>query len=105
MADLGQGGKVNTCKTCRFWIQRENQNVRTFSRHQPIAGPQELKDAAELYGVGHVYETRECTAARFAEIPAPNGSAIIDGSEYWAGLFTGEDFGCVQWKGLEAAGG
>jgi hypothetical protein len=44
------------------------------------------------------YEVRECKSPllRWFATPGPNEAALVDGSEYYAALLTGEAFGCVN---------
>jgi len=45
------------------------------------------------------FEVRECRHPSLVYFERPverDGFGVSDGSNYWAGLFTAEDFGCIR---------
>lgn len=86
-----------TCATCVFWQLDEDDRVydHIFAPYDPMTYdpiPQE-------------YEVRYCKRAKSLERPERNGSAVVDGSEYFAALVTGPDFSCNQWSGARPSAG
>jgi len=88
---------MSTCQTCRWWLRNAGDTY--------LGVTQELGEALEVYSpmgddttVVPTYSVRRCTspALRFYETPSVDGAAVCDGSEYWAGLFTGPQFGCSR---------
>lgn len=92
-----------TCATCRFWrIEggRPNDIASAVADELAVRDPvtHELIEPQP-------FEVRPCRAplVRFYERPARNGAAIVDGSEYFAALVTGPDFGCIAHEGTSVA--
>lgn len=78
---------MDRCKKCRYWIELDERDwpldLDTDERIKPNFG------------------VRQCKSPRllFHEMPVTKGHASVwDGSHYWAGLYTAEDFGCVNWE-------
>lgn len=84
--------QMNTCKTCKHWTV-DNDHPGS---HDNIINPRD-PDTLEPMATG--FEVRECAhpAKTFYERPVErNGFGLCDGSEYFAALYTAEDFGCVR---------
>lgn len=78
---------MNTCKTCKWWIQDDGYNEITKPLDPDTCEPMKIP-----------WETRlcKCPKIRFYERPVESNEATIcDGSQYYAELCTAEDFGCV----------
>lgn len=86
---------MQTCKTCKHWKAIGDSNFRADQRADEVCRPFD-PDTYEPMELG--YEVRECKSPflRWFETPGPSEAALVDGSEYYAALLTGEDFGCVN---------
>ena len=86
---------MQTCKTCKHWTSTSDSGFGADRRADRICRPID-PDTYELMDLG--YEVRECQSPLLCwfETPGPNEAALIDGSEYYAALLTGENFGCVN---------
>ena len=86
---------MQTCKTCKHWISLEGSDYFADKRAARVCQPID-PDTYEPMALG--YEVRECKSPllRWFETPEPNEAALVDGSEYYAALLTGQDFGCVN---------
>ena len=81
------------CKTCKHW-KEDNDDV--------LANPY---DPDTYQRMVMPFEVRRCgqPLLLFCERPVvSNGACVKDASEYWAALYTAEDFGCVNWKERKA---
>lgn len=78
------------CKTCKHWTAPEKGDYDAMFRpYDP--------DTYEPMEFG--FDVRRCQhpSLLFCERPLEsNGFAVRDGSEYFAALYTAEDFGCVR---------
>jgi hypothetical protein len=93
---------MKTCRSCRWWKEYDNDDenssigVRnvTVGNHPVTYDVLSESQAAQLHG----YLVRQCVNPKllFYERPSRNALAILDGSQYFAALVTGEDFGCVS---------
>jgi hypothetical protein len=93
---------MNTCKTCKYWVIPEDDYrcMDVISPHDPVTYEQEENEDAIAAKWG--YRVRQCQHPKleFCQRPEQNSFATIDGSEYYAKLLTGEDFGCVLHEAL-----
>jgi hypothetical protein len=81
---------VNQCKTCVHW-QQPKDDSRRWEITRPV--DQDTYEPMKM-----PFEVRQCTHPKllFCERPVENpGFAVADGSEYWAGFYTTEEFGCA----------
>lgn len=82
---------MDTCKTCKHWKTEDNNltwNEITRPYDSDTYEPMEMP-----------FEVRECKHPQllFCERPLEkNGFCVADGSQYFAGLYTAEDFGCIR---------
>ena len=85
---------IPTCRTCVHWQKEEGRGEYMTDPEDPDTyEPMEFE-----------FEVRQCTHPKllFCERPLErDGFAVADGSQYFAGLYTAEDFGCVQHESLE----
>jgi hypothetical protein len=76
------------CKTCKHWLKDDGHHSDIMDPYDPDTfEPMKLP-----------FEVRMCKQPKllFCERPVENpGFAVADGSTYFAGLYTTEDFGCV----------
>lgn len=88
------------CKSCRWWREQEGlgKGPGDLALRNPVT--YELIEPQP-------FELRECHSpkVRFFERPEQDGAALLDGSEYYAVLVTGPDFGCVHFAQTEATRG
>ena len=80
-----------TCQTCEHWDRRGNGN------HEDIVRPYDPDTYEEM---DMPFKVGRCTSPkllRFERPLEPSGASVCDGSEYMANLFTGEDFGCINY--------
>lgn len=92
----------NTCRTCKHWTIAENYQVRRYIYPpDPITFEEPSTEDEVQARYGH--RVRECRAPKlyFHERPSPAGAAVVDASEYFAALVTGEEFGCVLYEPLD----
>lgn len=85
---------MKRCATCRHWKKPADRGQWITDPHDP--------DTFEPMQIE--FEVRECTHPKleFCERPLErDGFAVADGSEYFAALFTAEDFGCVRHEDAE----
>ena len=78
---------MNTCRTCKHWQPSERGSIEA-----PY-------DPDTFEPMVFEFEVRRCMNPRllFCERPLErDGFAVCDGSTYFAGLYTAEDFGCVN---------
>jgi hypothetical protein len=78
-----------SCRTCAHWQPPQMKWAVMTSPIDP--------DTSEPMAFN--FEVRECKHPQllFCERPLEaNGFAVADGSYYYAGLFTAQDFGCVR---------
>ncbi len=81
---------MNTCKTCKHWVMPERGGHWITSPYDQDTGKPMVFE----------FEVRQCKspALLFCERPiTPDGFSVADGSEYFAALFTAEEFGCKQY--------
>lgn len=81
------------CKTCKHWKTPEDCDPNY--RGEEICKPTDPDTYEPMEKLP--FEVRRCASPKllFAERPVEsNGACVVDGSEYWAGLCTGEDFYC-----------
>lgn len=86
--------ELRLCATCRWWSNAADSSMDPASElavRDPIT--YELVDPQP-------FELRVCTSpkVRFYERPERDGAAVVDGSEYFARLVTGPEFGCARWE-------
>lgn len=89
---------MGTCKTCKHWLipeEDEGYGDMLISPRDPVTYEQEENEEAIAAKWG--YNVRFCKHPKLEtrQRPDQNGFAVIDASDYYAGLLTGEDFGCV----------
>lgn len=94
---------MNTCKTCLHWVipqdSEDSYRCREIaSPRDPVTYKQEKTEEAIAAKWG--YNVRVCKHPKleFCQRPEQDGFALVDGSEYYAALVTGEDFGCVLYE-------
>lgn len=91
---------MNKCATCKWWTRGErhwNSVTRELGEaYEVYVDPEHKNGNYTRHEVIAQYDVRECKSPllRFYEVPSANGAAVCDGSDYWAGLFTGPEFGC-----------
>lgn len=90
---------MNRCATCRWWQPAKGQ--RTAAEIVADHPPPDY----EARGPG--YEVRFCGSPLLVfhemgcSLPPSYGAVVADGSEYFAVLITGPDFGCVNHEARE----
>jgi hypothetical protein len=84
-----------TCKTCKHWVSDGDSDFRADMRASQVCQPVD-PDTYEPMALG--YEVRKCESPllRWFETPGPGEASLVDGSDYYAALLTGERFGCVN---------
>lgn len=89
---------MQTCKTCRHWKEPTEHYARD------ICTPLD-QDVMEPMAIGfRVAQCKNPAIAYFETPPEANGISLVDGSEYFAALCTGEDFGCVRHEPIPGGG-
>ena len=95
---------MDTCKTCAWWFSSEPDKDgfrANYAVDEVVHGLNPVTfemysadDSARLFG----HQVNQCHSPnlRFYERPIRNGCAVLDGSQYFATLVTGEDFSCAQ---------
>ena len=96
----------NRCGTCAHWQDSEGEGK--YPHTVPRAVLTERDDAFSFFDFSA--EDRAAMQARvklcvspklqFFVAPAEGEAAVVDGSEYWAGLCTTASFGCTNWEGV-----
>lgn len=82
---------MNTCKTCKHWTAVAD-NYHAGQICSPL-------DPDTFKPMKRGFEVRLCKMPTQGLFEAPveaNGFSLTDGSEYFAALATGEEFGCVR---------
>ena len=82
---------MKTCKDCAFW---ENYDDCHGQITQPVD-----PDTWEPMDIG--FEVKACKSGNitiFERNPNKDGVSLTDGSNYYARMFTGPDYGCVNFK-------
>lgn len=80
-----------TCKTCRYWT------VTDDDEYSPVITPIDPDTDEPMEGLAFEMRYCKCPKVVFYERPVESdGVALVDGSHYFAGMITGEDFGCVH---------
>lgn len=88
---------MKTCKTCIYWEAPLDSNHLERDICRPIDFDSDLP-------MDRGFETNICrmpTQTRYEPPVESNGFGLTDGSEYYAVLFTAEDFGCIRHKDQE----
>ncbi|MEN6491730.1 MAG: hypothetical protein ABFC85_07040 [Rectinema sp.] len=88
---------MKSCKTCKHWQNPEDCD-RDY-RAKDICNPEDPDTYEPMKNLP--FEVRRCASPRllFSERPVEsNGACVVDGSGYWAGLCTGEDFYCSNFE-------
>ena len=82
---------METCKTCIHWTKPASDDYES----KPICNP---TDPDTFSAMVLDYGIRICKSPRLLWFASPgrDEAALIDGSEYYAALITGEDFGCTN---------
>lgn len=86
---------MNQCKTCKWWVLEEDNYAVDLC--QPTKWPQGTPLQVE-------FDVRECKHPHllFCERPLEtNGFAVVDGSQFFAGFVTAENFGCVRHSSID----
>ena len=86
---------MNKCKTCKHWIAPGNDDFQAGYICHPV-------DPDTYEPMAMPFEVRMCESPKivfFERSPDSTGISLIDGSEYYASMLTGEDFGCVNFTG------
>lgn len=79
---------MKTCRTCAHWRDTERYSAITDPIDPDTYKPMET-----------AFDVRKCHHPKllFCERPLEsNGFAVVDGSTYYAALYTAEDFGCIR---------
>jgi hypothetical protein len=78
------------CATCVHW--RDSQKHHRGPRDLAVLGPDYRPVTPQPF------ELHECLSpkVRFYERPEVDGVALMDGSEFFATMVTGPDFGCIH---------
>lgn len=82
---------MKTCKDCAFW---ENYNDYHGQIEEPID-----PDTYRPMDIG--FDVKACKSDNitiFERNPNRDGVSLTDGSQYYARMFTGPDYGCVNFK-------
>lgn len=85
---------MSTCKHCRWWQRDHPDNLDDWQ----IFSPRDPDTFEKMHGMPQV---RYCRSPKlvFGERPVESHwAALVDGSDYAAGLITGADFGCVNFE-------
>ena len=86
--------KRKICKNCRFWAV----NKEDYNPHNDIIEP---LDPDTYKPMKMPFEVKVCMSDNitwFERNPNSNGVSLVDGSDYYARMLTGENFGCVNFK-------
>lgn len=87
---------MQTCKTCKHWlIAKEDRADDLISPYDPVTYKREETEEAIAAKWGHNVRYCKHPKLQFYQRPDKDGLAVIDGSDYYAALLTGEDFGCI----------
>jgi len=89
------------CKTCQYWIVPGNAIHKEY-RAKNLCTPIDM-DTFEEMKMPH--EVKMCRSPNLIwfERPEIDQAAIIDGSEYYAELLTGEEFCCTNYARANGA--
>jgi hypothetical protein len=90
---------MKTCKTCKFWNQPKEESWR----EEEICNPTDPENGFTPIDMG--FKIRICGSDKivfFETPPTSSHISLIDGSEYYAKMLTGEDFGCVNHEDADA---
>lgn len=82
------------CRDCKHWGVEPREYDRIVTPEDPDT--YEPMDPSLL-----AFKVNRCdnpALHRFERPTESNGFAVNDGSEYFAALYTGEDFGCVRFE-------
>jgi hypothetical protein len=85
------------CKTCKWWKYEEEELFKE-NHCDDILHPIDPDTDEEMV---MPFEVRRCFSPKivyFERSPDPMGISVKDGSDYFAGLCTGEAFGCINWE-------
>jgi hypothetical protein len=85
---------VSKCKECQFW----GYDPDKYNGDDDITDPID-EDTFEPKAMP--FKVRLCNSPNivlFERNPNSNGVSLCDGSNYRAKMYTGEDFGCVNFK-------
>lgn len=82
---------MSSCKSCQHWrLDRDSEDYRITpfdgESREPMTMP---------------FEVRACNSPKLLTFERPieaSGAAVMDGSDYHAMLYTGEDFACVNYE-------
>lgn len=89
------------CRNCAHWHiedpDRYYEGWHLAEVEEPITG-RTLTDEETRQFTGRVVKRCVQPLLKFYERPDINGLAVFDGSQYMAGLLTGEEFGCVNFE-------
>lgn len=89
---------MEKCKNCKHWTPPAADDSW---RETEICKP---SDPETFEPMVMPFEVRICKSPKmlFCERPVEsNGTAVADGSDYFASLMTGEDFGCINFEAVE----
>jgi len=88
---------MKTCESCKSWIVPDENDYRSRDIWRPT-------DPDTYEPMEMPWDVRRCASKKFVYFERPverNGAALVDGSDYFAGLFTGPDFGCTFYEEKE----
>jgi hypothetical protein len=89
---------MNRCRNCKYWQIPEGCNgYVSDSIYNPI-------DPDTFESMKMPFEVRECKSGNitlFERNPNPKGVSLQDGSDYFATMYTGPLYGCVNFKKKE----
>ena len=77
------------CKDCRWW---------TDADYSHICHPDDFDTGEEMEMPFQVCECKHPNITLFERNPDIRGISLCDGSNYHATMYTGEQFGCVNWE-------
>jgi hypothetical protein len=85
---------MKTCETCRFWVRPERAEYLDVIApwDEELSGPKQMP-----------WEVRQCCCpkiVKFERTVVRDGATLMDGSHYFAALYPGPDFGCVNHEEL-----
>ena len=84
---------MKRCKTCRHWVEPgRDEDYHVWEVCNPC-------DPDTFERIKPAYTLRMCASPKVVKFETPPEStwvALVDGSGYYTGMATGEDFGCVN---------
>jgi hypothetical protein len=83
---------MSKCKDCKWWVKPPQGD------YDSVSYPEDPDTFERMEMPFNVYKCECPKVFTLERAVVANGVTIMDGSGFFAQMYTGEDFGCVNWE-------